>query len=141
MASLPARLLSWPVVLAIVAALVTVQFGLPRLGRDSDEPTAADRSFMKVCRDHGGIPTLAPGSGDYVKDARYCEIVYGGDRYEMYAVHPEGFSEREAAEAHRSCIAQAEQERRQPEDGPGAKPRRFTWHPRSAICEKSHGAD
>jgi hypothetical protein len=141
MASLRARLLSWPVVLAIAAALVTAELVLPRLGDDSGEVTAADRSFMKVCRDHGGTPKLASGSGDYVKDGRFCEIVYGGDTYEMYAVHPEGFSEREAAESHRSCIAQAEQERRQPEDGPGAAPRRFTWHPRSAICEKSPPAE
>jgi hypothetical protein len=141
MASLRARVLSWPVVLAIAGALVLAELVLPRLRGDSNELTAADKSFMKVCRDHGGTPKLAPGSGDYVKDARYCEIVYGGDRYEMYAVHPEGFSDREAADAHRSCLAQAEQERRQPEDGPAATPRRFTWHPRSAICEKSHGAD
>src|SRR4051794_22662440 len=141
MASLRARLLSWPVVLAIAVVLVAAELVLPRLGRESREPTAKDRSFMKVCRDHGGTPKLASGSGDYVKDGRFCEIVYGADTYEMYAVHPKGFSQREATESHRSCIAQAEQERRQPEDGPGAAPRRFRWHPRSAICEKSRPGD
>jgi hypothetical protein len=138
MASLRARLLSWPALVALVAIVAVAELVVPKLvDGSSGEETAADRSFIEVCRDHGGTPTLAPGSGDYVKDARDCTIDYGGESYEMYAVHPEGFSAREAAGAHRSCRAQAAQERRDPEDGPGSTPHTFTWHERSGICEKS----
>jgi hypothetical protein len=124
--------------MALVAIVALSGLLVPKLTRGSGgDLTAADRSFVKVCRDHGGTPTLAPGSGDYVKDARDCTIEYGGESYEMYAVHPDGFSEREAAGARRSCRLQAAQERRDPEDGPGSTPHIFTWHPRSGICEKS----
>ncbi len=102
---------------------------------NGEDLTAADKAFVEVCRDHGGTPELAPGSGDYVKDARDCTIEYGGESYEMYAVHPEGFSAREAEDARQACLKQAAQERRDPENG--STPASFTWHPRSGICEKS----
>jgi hypothetical protein len=130
-----ARLRSWPLLLGLVA--VAVLAGVVVQRSSGEDLTPADRAFVKVCRDHGGTPTLAPGSGDYVKDARDCTIDYGGDTYEMYAVHPEGFSAREAADARRACRLQAAQERRDPERGPGSTPRTFTWHPLSGICEKS----
>src|SRR3954453_11260055 len=99
-----ARLLSWPVLAGVVVAVI----GFLLVQRSSgDDLTAADKAFVKVCRDHGGTPTLAPGSGDYVKDARDCTIEYGGESYEMYAVHPEGFSAREAADARAACLKQA----------------------------------
>jgi|SRR4051812_44712815 hypothetical protein len=128
-----ARLLSWPVLAGVVVVAV---IGFLLVQRSSGEDlTAADKAFVKVCRDHGGTPALAPGSGDYVKDARDCTIEYGGESYEMYAVHPEGFSAREAADARAACLKQAAQERRDPENG--TTPKTFTWHPRSGICEKS----
>jgi hypothetical protein len=128
-----ARLLSWPVLIGIVVVAV---LGLVLVQRSSGEDlTAADKAFVKVCEEHGGTATLAAGSGDYVKDARDCTIEYGGESYEMYAVHPGGFSAREAADARAACLKQAAQERRDPEDG--ATPKTFTWHPRSGICEKS----
>ena len=133
MASLRARLLSWPALLGLVAVAVVAGVLMQRAG--GEELTAADKAFVKVCRDHGGTPELAPGSGDYVKDARDCTIEYGGESYEMYAVHPEGFSQREAAGARAACVKQAAQERLDPEDG--RTPKTFTWHPRSGICEKS----
>jgi hypothetical protein len=133
MASLRARLLSWPVLAGI--AVVAVLAGVLVQRSSGEELTAADRAFVEVCRDHGGTPELAPGSGDYVKDARDCTIEYGGDSYEMYAVHPEGFSAREAEDARQACVKQAAQERRDPENG--RTPATFTWHPRSGICEKS----
>jgi hypothetical protein len=141
MASLRARLLTRPALVALVALVAVVLVAALATAKltssASGDLTAADKSFVKVCRDHGGTPALAPGSGDYVKDARDCTIEYGGESYEMYAVHPEGFSAREAADARRSCRLQAAQERRDPEDGPGSTPHTFTWHPRSGICEKS----
>jgi hypothetical protein len=128
-----ARLLSWPV-LAGVAVLAVLAFVLAqRVG--GEDLTAADKAFVGVCRDHGGTPKLAPGSGNYVKDARDCTIEYGGESYEMYAVHPEGFSAREAEAARQACVKQAAQERLDPENG--RTPARFTWHAKSGICEKS----
>jgi hypothetical protein len=128
-----ARLLSWPVLAGIVVVAV---LGFVLVQRSSgDDLTAADKAFVKVCEEHGGTATLAPGSGDYVKDARDCTIEYGGESYEMYAVHPEGFSAREAETARQACVKQAAQERRDPENG--RTPATFTWHARSGICEKS----
>ena len=128
-----ARLLSWPV-LAGIAVVAVVAFVLVHRS-SGEELTAADKAFVKVCEDHGGTAELAPGSGNYVKDARDCTIEYGGESYEMYAVHPEGFSAREAEDARRACVRQAAQERRDPENG--RTPARFTWHATSGICEKS----
>src|SRR4051794_38962663 len=128
-----ARLLSWPVLAGIVVVAV---LGFVLVQRSSGEDlTTADKAFVKVCEEHGGTATLAPGSGNYVKDARDCTIEYGGESYEMYAVHPEGFSAREAEDARQACVKQAAQERRDPENG--STPATFTWHPKSGICEKS----
>ena len=131
-----ARLLSWPVLAGIAVAAVVAFLAAVVVQRSSAEDlTAADKAFVNVCRAHGGTPELAPGSGDYVKDARDCTIEYGGESYEMYAVHPEGFSAREAETARQACVKQAAQERRDPENG--STPATFAWHPRSGICEKS----
>jgi hypothetical protein len=135
LSTLRARILSWPSLLVVVAVVVVAELAVPRLTRTAADETPADRAFATVCREHGGTPKLAPGSGDYVKDGRSCEIRYGGFAYEMYAVHPEGFSEREAADAHRACRVQAAQERRDP-GGAGV---RFVWHARSGICERRRG--
>jgi hypothetical protein len=133
MGTLRARLLSWPVILAVVAVVVVLGVLVQRSSGESLTPT--DRAFAKVCRDHGGTPTFAPGSGDYVKDARDCTIEYGGDAYEMYAVHPEGFSEREAAQARRACTMLARQKRAEAARGDVVGSVRVVWHPRAAICE------
>jgi hypothetical protein len=130
-----ARLLSWPVLLGVVVLVAATALLVQR--SSGDDLTPADKAFVKVCRDHGGTPELAPGSGDYVKDARHCTIEYGGEDYEMYAVHPEGFSASEAEDARQACVKQAAQERRDPENG--RTPATFTWHARSGICEKSRG--
>jgi hypothetical protein len=129
------RLRSRPVLLgiAVVAVAVAVVVLVQRSG--GEDVTAADKAFVEVCEDHGGTAELAPGSGNYVKDARDCTIEYGGESYEMYAVHPEGFSAREAEDARQACVKQAAQERRDPENG--STPATFTWHPKSGICEKS----
>ncbi len=114
---------------SVVVAGVLVQ-------RSSGEAlTPVDEAFAKVCRAHGGTPTFAAGSGDYVKDARDCTIDYGGDGYEMYAVHPEGFSEREAAQAHRACTMLARQKREESARGANVGSTRVVWHPRAGVCE------
>ena len=128
-----ARLLSRPVlagiaVVAVIAGVLVSQAG-------GDDLTAADKAFVAVCEAHGGTATLAPGSGDYVKDARDCTIEYGGEDYEMYAVHPEGFSAREAAQARHACTLLARQKRAESARGDDVGSVRVVWHPRSAICE------
>ena len=133
MARLRSRLLSWPVLLAALAVAVLLAVLVQRSSGESLTPT--DQAFAKVCRDHGGTPTFAPGSGDYVKDARGCTIEYGGDAYEMYAVHPEGFSAREAAQARHACTLLVRQKRAESARGDHVGSVRVVWHPRSAICE------
>jgi hypothetical protein len=135
MASVANRLLSRPALAAIVVLVVVAGVLGPRLVRSAGESSPADKSFAEVCRAHGGTASFAPGSGDYVKDARSCEITYGGDSYEMYAVRPEGFSQREAAQAHHACTLLAAQKRRDDAAGFEAGSTRVVWHPRSAICE------
>jgi hypothetical protein len=127
MTRLRSRLLSWPVLIALVAVVVAVELALPRL-RGGD---AADRRFTELCRERGGTPSLAPGSGDYVKDARSCEVRYGAHTYEMYAITPTGFDQREAKRARTACARQVAFDKEQP--GPE---RRHVWHPRTAICEE-----
>ena len=133
LSSLRARILSWPALAVVVAVVVVVELAGPKLTGSSADLSAAERAYARVCREHGGTPSFAAGSGDYVKDGRFCEVRYGGRSYEMYAVHPEGFSEREAADAHRACRIQAAQARR---DGSGGAGTRFVWHARSGICEQ-----
>jgi hypothetical protein len=129
MTALRSRLLSWPVLVGVVLAVgAFLAFGLPALR--GEELTAADKAFVKTCKDHGGTPELAPGSGDYVKDARSCEVRYRDHSYEMYAVTANGFDEREAASAKRACDRRAALAR---EEGQAA---RYVWHPLSAICEE-----
>ena len=127
------RLLSRRGLPALVAVVVLLGAGvaLAAGGLGGDESDPADRAFAKLCRERGGTPTLAPGSGDYVKDARSCEIRYGRHTYEMYAITPNGFDQREAARARTACARQVAFDKEQP----GAQ-RRHVWHPRTAICEQ-----
>jgi len=133
MASLRARLLSLPFVLALVVVAVLAGVLVQRSSGETLSPV--DAAFAKVCRAHGGTTTFAAGSGDYVKDARDCTIAYGGDRYEMYAVHPEGFSAREAAQARRACTMLARQKREESARGANVGSVRVVWHARAGVCE------
>jgi hypothetical protein len=122
-----------PVLIGIV---VVAMLGFVLVQRSSGEDlTAADKAFVKVCEEHGGTATLAPGSGDYVKDARDCTIEYGGDEYEMYAVHPTGFSAREAAQARQACDRLLAQRRHDAKTSAEAAAIHVVWHPRAGICE------
>jgi hypothetical protein len=132
------RLLSRPILAGLL--IVAVAAGVLVQRSSGEDLTATDKAFAKVCRDHGGTASFEPGSGDYVKDFRGCEIEYGEASYEMYAVHPEGFSEREAAQARRGCILLGRQKRADAtaaaargEDPAGSVG--VVWHPRSGICE------
>jgi hypothetical protein len=126
------RVLSWPVLLVAVGAVVLVAgVAVPRLTSDSEALTEADRAYFEVCRAHGGTPRLAPGSGDYVRDQRFCEITYGGRSYEMYAARPSGWDAAQVARARRTCRSQAEDAERE------RLGRRYVWHERSGICESA----
>ena len=132
---MPAKLRSWPVLLALAAVVAAVLL-VPRIAGSDADVTPADRAFIRICRAHGGTPSLAPGSGDYVKDSRSCTVRYAGGAYEMYAVHAEGWSETEAAAAHRTCVAQARQARDAAARGERIAMTRYVWHRRSGICEE-----
>jgi hypothetical protein len=135
MASARSRLLSWPVVAAIAVVVVLLALVGAKLVGGGEDLTATDKAFAEVCRAHGGTPAFAPGSGNYVKDARDCTIEYGGDEYEMYAVHPTGFSAREAAQARQACDRLLAQRRHDAKTSAEAAAIHVVWHPRAGICE------
>jgi hypothetical protein len=114
----------------LAAAVVLVAAGVALAVRSSGGDPVDER-FAALCRERGGTPVLAPGSGDYVKDARSCRVRYGRNTYEMYALEADGFDEREAADQRRSCALLARQEK----DIAGA-PKRRIFHPRTGICER-----
>jgi hypothetical protein len=130
-----AKLRSGPVLVALGLLVAAAVVLVVRIAGSDADVTPADRAFTRICRAHGGTPSLAPGSGDYVKDSRSCTVRYPGGSYEMYAVHAEGWSEREAAAAHRACVAQAQQARAAAARGEDVAATRYVWHPRSGICE------
>jgi hypothetical protein len=136
LATLRSRLLSWPALAALAAVVAAAALLMPRIAGSDADVTPADKAFMRVCHDHGGTPSLARGSGDYVKDSRSCTVRYAGGTYEMYAVHPEGWSGPEAAAARRTCVAQAQQARDAAARGERVAVTRYIWHPRSGICEE-----
>jgi hypothetical protein len=120
--------------LAVLLAVVVVLGGAVWRGAGALGLTRSDNDrFADVCRTHGGTPSLARGSGDYVKDARSCVIRYGAHTYEMYAVTPQGFDEQEVVRARRACEDLARNDRTLPESA--GVPQRRVWHPGSAICE------
>jgi hypothetical protein len=132
-----ARLLAWPVSLGVVVVAALAGVLVQRSSRE--DLTAADRAFIGVCRDHGGTPSLAEGSGDYIKDSQSCTVRYQGGTYEMYAVHAEAWSDQEAAAAHRTCVAQARQARAAVARGERVAVTEYVWHARSGICEERRG--
>jgi hypothetical protein len=54
----------------------------------------------------------------------------------MYAVHADGWSEPEAAAAHRACVAQARQARAAVARGERVAVTEYVRHARSGICEE-----
>src|SRR4051812_21706705 len=131
-----AKLRSGPVLVALGLLVAAAVFLAARIAGSDADVTPAEKAFTRICRAHGGTPSLAPGSGDYVKDSRSCTVRYAGGTYEMYAVHAEGWSETEAAAARRTCIAQAKQARDAAARGERVAVTGYLWHPRSGICEE-----
>jgi hypothetical protein len=133
MTGVGARVLTRRGAVVLLALAVVAALGVWRAGDRIGLVSSDDDRYSRLCRDRGGTPAIAPGSGDYVKDSRSCEVRYGAHTYEMYAITPNGFDEREATSARRACASQARLDRQL-----GARrgtPSRRVWHPRTAVCE------
>jgi hypothetical protein len=114
-------------VLALVPVFIT--FGVPRWLAGNDRPatgipTAA--SFTKLCREHGGTPAAAPGTGTAAAPQRFCTVRYGGEVYRMDAITPHGF-DTDTAHFQRAGCVQA-----QHTAGRGES---FVYHPTTGVCE------
>jgi hypothetical protein len=124
-------------VLIVVVAILFLPFGVPRwLGGDS-APTAPDPAsdLSRLCREHGGTPAGAPGSGAATDAQRFCTVRYGGRAYVMDAITADGFDEDTAAFQRQGCEEAA---RRARKAGGAAARRResFTYHPTTGVCER-----
>ena len=111
-------------VLGLVAVFLTV--GVPRRLAGDAGPARphAGVGLWKLCRDHGGTPTTAPGSGD----RRVCAVRYGRQVYVMDAITPDGFDEDTARYQRRGC-EEAGREQRAPRPS-------FVYHPTTGVCER-----
>jgi hypothetical protein len=121
-------------VLVLVGAFLT--FGLPRwlAGDDPSVGSRADANFAKVCRDHGGRPSTAPGSGTASRTRR-CTVRYGSHVYLMDAITPHGFDEDTARFQRQGCEEARRQERAS--TAPGNRRRSFVYHPDTGVCERT----
>jgi hypothetical protein len=120
--------------LVLVFVGVFLTFGVPRwLERDAGPAgSPAGASFPKLCRDHGGTPTTAPGSGTRTRDQR-CTVRYGSQVYLMDAITAAGFDEDTARFQRQGC----EEARREQKasTAPGHRGRSFIYHPTTGVCE------
>ena len=123
--------------LILVVAVVFLPFGVPRWLDRGSTPTASDRAadLSKLCRDHGGTPASAPGSGGETDEQRVCTVRYGGRVYVMDAITPDGFDEDTAAFQRQGC----EEAATRTQKAPRAAARRraaFAYHPATGVCER-----
>jgi hypothetical protein len=117
--------------LALTAVFLTV--GLPRwLAGDVDAaPGHARVDFAELCREHGGTPRPAPGSGG---KAQVCTVRYGQHVYLMDAITSRGFDGETARFQRQGC----EEEASLTGQGSTAAKLRgqaFIYHPDSGVCE------
>jgi hypothetical protein len=117
-------------VLVFIGVFLTV--GVPRwLGQDAAPAGAnADASFATLCRDHGGTPRTAPGSGPGAQP--FCTVRYGGRVYRMDAITPDGFDADTASFQRQGC-EEADRQAKATTAG-GARPS-FVYHPETGVCE------
>jgi hypothetical protein len=118
-------------VLGFIGVFLTV--GVPRwLGQDAAPAGAnADASFAKLCRDHGGTPRTAPGSGASAQP--FCTVGYGGRVYRMDAITPDGFDEDTASFQRQGCEEAARQAKAAAAGD--ARPS-FVYHRETGVCER-----
>ena len=116
-------------VLCLVAVFLTV--GVPRWLAGDAGPTRshADVGLWKLCRDHGGTPTTAPGS----EAGRVCTVRYGRQVYVMDAITPSGFDEDTARFQRQGCEEASRQQRAG--TAPGRRREAFVYHPNTGVCE------
>jgi len=110
-------------VLGVLAVAAFLTIGLPRWLQHDTRPVVSGSAatFAKVCRSHGG--TLAVAAGQ-----QRCTVTYGGEKYLMDAVTPNGFDEDTAGFQRQGC----DQARR---DEPAGSSRVFVFHPDTGVCE------
>ena len=121
----------------VLAVVILLAFGVPRW-LESDAPpegSNADTSFSKVCREHGGTPTAAPGSGTKTTAQRFCAVRYGRRVYRMDAITPHGFDE-DTARFQRQGCKEADRHQRA-STVPGHRRPSFVYHPATGVCEHS----
>ena len=116
-----------------LAVAVTVGFltaGLPRWLVD-DVGRGAGVDFAKLCREHGGAPRPAPGSGGKFL---LCTVRYGRRLYLMDTITRHGFDAETARFQRQGCEEQARRVRR----SATARARRqaFIYHPDTGVCER-----
>jgi hypothetical protein len=115
--------------LVFIGVFLTV--GMPRwLGQDAGPAANADATFAKLCRDHGGTPRTAPGSG--VSAQPFCTVRYGGRLYRMDAITPDGFDADTASFQRQGCVEAA---RQAATTAGGGRPS-FVYHPETGVCER-----
>lgn len=121
-------------VLVLVAVFLT--FGVPRwlAGDNSPVGSDGDANFAKLCRDHGGTPTTAPGSGTKTGAQPFCTVRYGRHVYRMDAITPDGFDE-DTARFQRQGCEEARREQRA-SAAPGQRRESFIYHPTTGVCER-----
>jgi hypothetical protein len=120
-------------VAVFVAVFLTV--GVPAWLNRDDAPISsnADARFANVCREHGGTPATASGSGTNAQDQR-CTVRYGGRVYLMDAITPDGFDEDTARFQRQGCEEARRQQRASTDAG---DPREsFVYHPTTGVCER-----
>jgi hypothetical protein len=121
----------------VLAVVILLVFGVPRW-LESDPPPEgpnADASLSKVCREHGGTPTTAPGSGTGTTAEPFCAVRYGRRVYRMDAITPNGFDE-DTARFQRQGCADADRHQRA-STAPGHRRPAFVYHPTTGVCERS----
>lgn len=120
----------------VLAVVILLAFGVPRW-LESDAPREGsnpDTNFAKVCREHGGTPTSAPGSGTKATVQRFCTVRYGRRVYRMDAITPHGFDEDTARFQQQGCEEANRQQRAS--TAPGHRRPSFVYHPTTGVCER-----
>jgi hypothetical protein len=117
--------------LMLVLAVALLPFGVPRWfaggGHTSGSHPAVDVS--QLCRDHGGTPGRAPGSGTSGTAQGFCTVRYGGQVYVMDAITPAGFDADTARYQRQGCG-----DARRTAKAAGSR-RVFIYHPDTGVCE------
>jgi hypothetical protein len=120
--------------LLAVVAIVFFAVGVPRWFVDDGGSAASspDALFTRVCRDHGGRPTIRRTPGALPPVQRHCVVRYGGTAYVMDAVTPFGWDHDGARLQREGC----EDAARQQATAPHRSRITFVYHSDTGVCER-----